>query len=71
MDRIQRKNQWNSQRYDRITLIVKTGDRDKLKAAAKAEGHDSVNRLVIGCINEKYPGLISLLDDTSKQKKDR
>ena len=66
--RTERKNRWNSIKYDRITLVVKAGDRARLKAAAAAEGI-SVNQLIIGSINAQRPGLLSPLDDTSKQKK--
>ena len=33
----ERKNEWNSQKYDRIAVTVKAGDREKLRAAAEAE----------------------------------
>ena len=65
----ERKNEWNSQNYERVTLMVKTGDRDKLKAAAEAE-KVSVNRFIIESVNAQHPGLLSPLDDTSKQKKE-
>ena len=65
----ERKNEWNSRNYERITVMVKAGDREKLQAAAKAEGL-SVNRLILESINAQRPGLLSPLDDTSKQKKE-
>ena len=65
-----RKNEWNSQKYERVALVVKAGDRERLKAAAKEEGHGSVNKLIIDSINAQHPGLLSPLDDTSRQKKE-
>ena len=67
LKRTARKNEWNSRKYERVTLMVKAGDRGKLKAAAAAAGI-SVNRLVIDSINARHPGLLSPLDDTSKQQ---
>jgi len=66
----ERKNEYNSRKYERITLMVKAGDREKLKAAAEAEGI-SVNKLIIDSINEQHPGLLIPLDDESKKKKAR
>ena len=63
------KNEWNSRNYERVVLVVKTGDRAKLRAAAEAEGI-SVNRLILDSVNAQRPGLLSPLDDTSRQKKE-
>ena len=65
----ERKNEYNNRRYERVTLMVKAGDRDRLKAAAEAEGQ-SVNKLIIDSINAQRPGLLSPLDDESKKKKE-
>lgn len=65
----ERKNEYNSRKYERVALIVKAGDRDRLKAAAEAEGQ-SVNKLIIDSINAQRPGLLSPLDDESKKKKE-
>lgn len=67
--RTERKNEYNNRRYERITVMVKAGDRERLKAAAEAEGQ-SVNKLIIDSINAQRPGLLSPLDDDSKKKKD-
>lgn len=64
----ERKNEYNSRKYERIALVVKAGDKDRLKAAAEAEGQ-SVNKLIIDSINAQRPGLLSPLDDESKKKK--
>lgn len=65
----ERKNEYNNRRYERITLMVKSGDRERLKAAAEAEGQ-SVNKLIIDSINAQRPGLLSPLDDESRKKKE-
>ena len=65
----ERKNEYNSRKYERVTLMVKAGDRERLKAAAEAEGQ-SVNKLIIDSINAQKPGLLSPLDDDSKKKKE-
>ena len=64
----ERKNEWNAKVYDRITVMVKAGEREILKAAAEKE-KKTVNRFILESINAVHPGLLSLLDDTSKQKK--
>ena len=64
----ERKNEWNSQKYDRIAVTVKAGDREKLRAAAEAEGV-SANKFIIDSINAQHPGLLFPLDDTSRHKK--
>lgn len=64
----ERKNEWNNQKYDRVTLIVKSGEREKLKAAAAAAGKKT-NRFLIESINTAHPGLLTPLDDTSREKK--
>lgn len=65
----ERKNDWNAKVYERVVLIVKAGEREKLQAAARAEGK-SVNRFILEAVNAQRPGLLSPLDDTSKQKKE-
>ena len=64
----ERKNEWNAKVYDRITVMVKAGEREILKAAAEKE-KKTVNRFILESINTAHPGLLSLLDDTSKMKK--
>lgn len=68
---VERKNAWNQENYDRITIMIKKGEKERLKEAATDSGF-SVSRYVIEAINS-YAGkpMLSVLDDTSKQKKDR
>ena len=54
----ERKNEWNTKKYERITLVVKAGEREILRQRAEAEGI-SANRLIIESINARYPGLLS------------
>jgi hypothetical protein len=65
----ERKNNWNNHRYERVALVVKAGERERLKAAANADSI-SVNKLIIDSINAQRPGLLSPLDDISRQKKE-
>ena len=65
----EKKNEWNQKTYERINFVVKAGDKEKLKAAAEAEGK-SINRFIQEAINQKSPGLLSLMDDESKRKRD-
>ena len=40
------KNAWNNKNYDRITIIVKKGDKEKIQKAAEEKGYKSVNELI-------------------------
>lgn len=62
------KDSWNAKNYDTILLRIKKGEKDRLKLAAEAAGV-SVSRLIVDSLNTAHPGLLSPLDDTSKQKK--
>lgn len=62
------KNEWNEKAYDRVIVMVKAGEKEKLDAAAKAK-RQSINRFILESINTAHPGLLTLLDNTSKQKK--
>lgn len=63
------KNEYNNRKYERVALVVKAGDRQRLKEAAAAAGHGSVNKLIIDSVNAAHPGLLSSLDDESRKKK--
>lgn len=64
------KNAWMAENYERVTIMIKKGEKERLKEAAKDHGF-SVSRYVIEAVNA-YAGeqILSLLDDTSKQKKE-
>jgi len=64
------KNAWMAENYDRVTIMIKKGEKERLKEAATASGF-SVSRYVIEAVN-RYADkeLLSVLDDTSKQKKE-
>lgn len=40
------KNDWNKKNYDRITIIVKKGDKEKIQKATFEKGYNSVNELI-------------------------
>jgi len=61
-------DEWQARNYDRITIKVKKGDKEKLSSAARSAGV-SVSRYIIESINSRSPGLLALLDDESKKKK--
>lgn len=64
----ERKNEWNEKVYERINFVVKMGDKERIKAAAKDEGK-SVNRFLQESIETAHPGLITIMNDESKEKK--
>ena len=57
------KNRWTKNHYDRIPVLVKTGDKDKLQQVADQEGV-TISRLFVDSVNLRFPGLISTLDKT-------
>ena len=63
------KNAWMSENYDRVTVMLKKGEKEKLKEAAKQAGQ-SVSRYVIEAVNTHAgTDLLSVLDDESKKRK--
>ena len=70
------KSAWNARNYETFLLRVKKGEKAKLQAKAKEiektiGSKYSVNRLILESINDKFPGMLTPLDDTSKQPKHR
>lgn len=63
-----RKNDWNAKRYKRLPINVKAEEVEGLKAYAEQQ-KKSINRLFLESFIKCHPGILSLLDDTSKQKK--
>lgn len=45
------KNRWNEKNYDRITIIVKKGTKDKFKEYADSEGM-SLNAYIVNSVEE-------------------
>lgn len=68
MKQTERKNKYNSRKYERIALVIKAGERERIKSAAAAAGI-SVNKLIIDSINAMHHGLLSPLDNESRRKK--
>ena len=64
------KNAWMAENYDRVSIMIKKGERERLKSAAAIAGV-SVSRYVIDAVNT-YAGepLLSVLDDESKRRKE-
>ncbi|MBO5920997.1 MAG: hypothetical protein J6Q48_01250 [Bacteroidaceae bacterium] len=46
-------NEYQKQKYDRITILRKPGDKDKIASLAKEKGYSSVNDFINTCIDEK------------------
>ena len=51
-DQIEYQNEYNKEKYDRISLMVPKGKKDIIKAHAKAKGQ-SVNEFINLAIEEK------------------
>lgn len=61
-------NRWQRKAYDRITFVVKKGEKEKLKKVSDSFGV-STSRFIIDSVNDRVPGTLSPLDDESKKKK--
>lgn len=46
-------NKYQKEKYDRITILRKSGDKDKLTAIAKEKGYRTVTEFINACIDEK------------------
>lgn len=46
-------NQYQKEKYDRITILRKVGDKDKLTELAKEKGYRTVTEFINSCIDEK------------------
>lgn len=46
-------NQYQKEKYDRITILRPSGDKKKLEAIAKEKGFDSLTKFINSCIDEK------------------
>ena len=52
-DQIKYQNEYNKQKYDRITIMAPKGTKEKLQAATRAFGMKSVNEFILSAIAEK------------------
>lgn len=52
-DQIKYQNEYNKQKYDRITIMAPKGKKEELQAAAKACGMKSVNEFILAAVEEK------------------
>ena len=46
-------NQYQKEKYDRITILRKSGDKEKLNQIAKEKGYRSIKEFINACIDEK------------------
>lgn len=46
-------NRYQKENYDRITILRKSGDKEKLTQIAKERGFDSLSKFINCCIDEK------------------
>lgn len=49
-DQIRYNNDFNKEHYDRISLMLPKGTKEKLKQEAAARGYKSVNALIVAAI---------------------
>lgn len=47
---LDRQNQYNKQNYERLNIVMRPGDKNRVRAAAKSLGARSVNEYVVGLI---------------------
>lgn len=46
-------NKYQKEKYDRITILRKTGEKEKLTKIAKDKGYRTVTEFINACIDEK------------------
>jgi predicted oxidoreductase len=46
-------NNYQKEKYDRITILRKSGEKEKLAALAKEKGYRTVTEFINSCIDEK------------------
>jgi hypothetical protein len=46
-------NQYQREKYDRITILRKSGDKERLTQIAKDKGYRSMTEFINACIDEK------------------
>lgn len=46
-------NKYQKEKYDRITILRKPGDKEKLTEIAKQKGYRTVTEFINACIDEK------------------
>ncbi len=45
------KNRYNKKNYDRISLILKKGEKERIQQQAKAKGYESVNSYIVAALS--------------------
>lgn len=46
------KNRYNQKAYDRLSVVLRKGEKEKLKKKAEHLGYTSINSFIIAAINE-------------------
>lgn len=46
-------NKYQKEKYDRITILRKSGEKDQLTVIAKEKGYRTVTEFINACIDEK------------------
>ena len=46
-------NEYQKEKYDRMTILRKAGDKEELTAIAKEKGYRTVTEFINACIDEK------------------
>lgn len=46
-------NQYQKEKYDRITILRKTGEKERLTKIAQVNGYRTLTEFINTCINEK------------------
>ena len=49
-------NQYQKEKYDRITILRKAGEKERLTKIAKDYGYDNLTKFINACIDEKIGG---------------
>lgn len=56
-DQIKYQNEYNKQKYDRITIMAPKGKKEAIQEAARACGMRSVNEFILAAVEEKLRGI--------------
>lgn len=51
------KNRWNNAHYDRVTITVPKGEKERIKAYAISQGQ-SVNALILDLLHREMVGFV-------------
>lgn len=46
------KNRYNQKAYDRISLVLKKGEKERIKEVAESLGYSSINSFITAAVND-------------------